>query len=119
MPAGRRRYRVAQVSNLRAAAGGSAVRRAGACLLPHLSSRGSAATRDLVGAANASCARRAGRPVGRGFHAPPIGAINGAPPFHPNCVHMLTPFVDLSAGRKAERLATEEEKKRGASRPRC
>jgi hypothetical protein len=36
---------------------------------------------------------------------PPISAINGGPPFHPRCVHVLTPFV--------ERLATEEEKKRG------
>jgi len=36
---------------------------------------------------------------------PPISAINGGPPFHPNCVHVLTPFV--------ERLATHEEKKRG------
>jgi hypothetical protein len=36
---------------------------------------------------------------------PPISAIGGGPPFHPNCVHVLTPFV--------ERLATEEEKKRG------
>ena len=36
---------------------------------------------------------------------PPISAINGGPPFHPRCVHVLTPFV--------ERLATDEEKKRG------
>jgi len=36
---------------------------------------------------------------------PPISAINGGPPFHPNCVHVLTPFV--------ERLAIDEEKKRG------
>ena len=86
-------------------AGRPAVRRAGACLLPHLSSRGSEATRDLVGAANASCARRAGRTVGWGFHAPPISTINHGPPFHPNCVHALTPFV--------QRLATEEERKRG------
>jgi len=40
---------------------------------------------------------------------PPISAINGGPPFHPNCVHALTPFV--------ERLATEEEKKRGTIPP--
>jgi len=71
MPAGRRRYLVAQVSNLRAPAGGSA--------------------------------------VGRGFHAPPISSINGAPPFHPNCVHVLTPV--------AERLATEEERKAGLISP--
>jgi hypothetical protein len=36
---------------------------------------------------------------------PPISAIGGGPPFHPNCVHVLTPFV--------ERLATEEERKAG------
>ncbi len=36
---------------------------------------------------------------------PPISAINGGPPFHPRCVHVLTPFV--------ERLATEKEKKAG------
>ncbi len=36
---------------------------------------------------------------------PPISAINGGPPFHPNCVHVLTPFV--------ERLATEREKDAG------
>ncbi len=36
---------------------------------------------------------------------PPISAIGGGPPFHPRCVHVLTPFV--------ERLATEEEKKAG------
>jgi len=36
---------------------------------------------------------------------PPISAIGGGPPFHPNCVHVLTPFV--------ERLATSEEKKAG------
>ncbi len=36
---------------------------------------------------------------------PPISAINGGPPFHPNCVHVLTPFV--------ERLATEREKEAG------
>jgi hypothetical protein len=33
---------------------------------------------------------------------PPISAINGGPPFHPRCIHALTPFV--------ERLATDEEK---------
>jgi len=31
---------------------------------------------------------------------PPISAIGGGPPFHPRCVHVLTPFV--------ERLPTEE-----------
>ncbi len=36
---------------------------------------------------------------------PPLSAINGGPPFHPNCVHVLTPFV--------ERLATGEERKAG------
>jgi hypothetical protein len=36
---------------------------------------------------------------------PPISAIGGGPPFHPNCVHVLTPFV--------ERLATAEERKVG------
>jgi hypothetical protein len=40
---------------------------------------------------------------------PPISAINGGPPFHPRCVHVLTPFV--------ERLATEEEKKAGLTAP--
>jgi len=40
---------------------------------------------------------------------PPISAIGGGPPFHPNCVHVLTPFV--------ERLATEEEKKAGTIPP--
>jgi len=40
---------------------------------------------------------------------PPISAIGGGPPFHPNCVHVLTPFV--------ERLATEEEKERGHISP--
>jgi len=40
---------------------------------------------------------------------PPISAIGGGPPFHPNCVHVLTPFV--------ERLGTEEEKKRGVISP--
>ena len=39
----------------------------------------------------------------------PISAIHGGPPFHPNCVHVLTPFV--------ERLATEEEKKAGVIPP--
>jgi len=43
----------------------------------------------------------------------PISAINGGPPFDPRCVHVLMPFVDLSAGRQAERLATEEERKAG------
>ena len=40
---------------------------------------------------------------------PPISAINGGPPFHPRCVHVLTPFV--------ERLATNEEKERGVVSP--
>jgi hypothetical protein len=39
---------------------------------------------------------------------PPISAIGGRP-FHPCCVHVLTPFV--------ERLATEEEKKAGVVPP--
>ena len=42
---------------------------------------------------------------------PPISSVNGGPPFHPNCVHVLTPFV--------ERLATEEEKRGGWCRRRC
>lgn len=41
---------------------------------------------------------------------PPISAINGGPPFHPRCVHALTPFV--------EQLATEEERKAGMVSPR-
>jgi len=40
---------------------------------------------------------------------PPISTINGGPPFHPRCVHVLTPFV--------ERLATDEENKRGVIAP--
>jgi len=32
-------------------------------------------------------------------------------------VRVLTPFVDLSAGREAERLATEEERKAGLTAP--
>jgi len=40
---------------------------------------------------------------------PSISAIGGGPPFHPRCVHVLTPFV--------ERLATEEEKRRGIIPP--
>jgi len=40
---------------------------------------------------------------------PSISAIGGGPPFHPRCVHSLTPFV--------ERLATEEEKRRGIISP--
>jgi len=40
---------------------------------------------------------------------PPISAIGGGPPFHPRCVHVLTPFV--------ERLATEREKERGTISP--
>jgi hypothetical protein len=35
----------------------------------------------------------------------PLSAINGGPPFHPRCVHVLTPFV--------ERLATADERKAG------
>jgi len=40
---------------------------------------------------------------------PPISAIGGGPPFHPNCVHVLTPFV--------ERLATVKEKEAGMVPP--
>ena len=40
---------------------------------------------------------------------PPISAIGGGPPFHPNCVHVLTPLV--------ERLATEDERKEGVVSP--
>jgi len=40
---------------------------------------------------------------------PQISAIGGGSPFHPRCVHVLTPFV--------ERLATEEEKKAGIISP--
>lgn len=40
---------------------------------------------------------------------PPISAIDGGPPFHPNCAHVLTPFV--------ERLASEAEKERGQIAP--
>jgi len=40
---------------------------------------------------------------------PPISAINGGPPFHPNCLHVLMPFV--------EPLATDEEKARGVMSP--
>lgn len=40
---------------------------------------------------------------------PPISAINGGPSVHPNCVHVLTPFV--------ERLATEEEREAGVISP--
>ena len=40
---------------------------------------------------------------------PSISAIGGGPPFHPRCVHVLTPFV--------ERLATEEERKAGIVSP--
>ena len=45
--------------------------------------------------------------IGDGPHPvyPPISTIGGGPPFHPNCVHVLTPFV--------ERLVTEEERKAG------
>lgn len=35
----------------------------------------------------------------------------------PNCVHVLTPFVDLSAGRQEERLATEQRRKVGVPGP--
>ncbi len=40
---------------------------------------------------------------------PPISAVNGGPPFHPNCVHVLTPFV--------ERLASRQEKQQGLIAP--
>lgn len=40
---------------------------------------------------------------------PPISGIDGGPPFHPNRVHVLTPFV--------ERLATEGERKAGVPEP--
>jgi hypothetical protein len=40
---------------------------------------------------------------------PPLSAINGGPPFHPNCVHVLTPFV--------LRLASDEEQTAGAISP--
>ncbi len=40
---------------------------------------------------------------------PPISAIDGGPPFHPRCVHVLTPFV--------ERLATSKEKRAGVISP--
>ena len=40
---------------------------------------------------------------------PSISAIGGGPPFQPNCVHVLMPFV--------ERLATEEQKRRGVISP--
>jgi len=53
-----------------------------------------------------------GSPLGDGGPHPvnpPISAINRGPPFHPRCVHVLTPFV--------ERLATDEEKKRGIISP--
>ena len=38
-----------------------------------------------------------------------VTAIGGGPPSDPNCVHMLTPFV--------ERSATEEERKAGVISP--
>jgi hypothetical protein len=40
---------------------------------------------------------------------PSISSIGGGPPFHPRCVHVLTPFV--------ERLATDQEKKAGIISP--
>jgi len=40
---------------------------------------------------------------------PSISAINGGPPFHPDCVHVLTPFV--------ERLASKEERRGGFLHP--
>lgn len=40
---------------------------------------------------------------------PPISAIDGGPPFHCNCAHALTPFI--------ERLATPEELERGRIDP--
>ena len=48
---------------------------------------------------------------------PPVSAIGGGQPFRPRCVHVLTPIVDLSAGRQEERLATEEERKCGVISP--
>jgi hypothetical protein len=39
----------------------------------------------------------------------PISAIGGGPPFHPNCVHVLAPFV--------ERLAAEDKKKQSIVSP--
>lgn len=49
--------------------------------------------------------------IGESAHPvyPPLSAINGPPPWHPNCQHALTPFV--------ERLATEEERKQGVIAP--
>jgi len=38
-----------------------------------------------------------------------VGPGGDGPPFHPRCVHVLTPFV--------ERLAAEHEKKRGVVTP--
>jgi len=43
--------------------------------------------------------------VARGNTRPLCSPIGGGPPFHPNCVYVLTPFV--------ERLATKEERKTG------
>ncbi len=40
---------------------------------------------------------------------PPLSAINGGPPFHPNCAHVMTPFV-IS-------LATPEERAAGIIEP--
>jgi hypothetical protein len=37
---------------------------------------------------------------------PPLSAINGGPPFHPNCRHVLTPFV-LALATPKERQAGE------------
>jgi hypothetical protein len=40
---------------------------------------------------------------------PPLSAINGGPPFHPNCAHVLMPFVIA--------LATPEERAAGKIEP--
>ena len=41
--------------------------------------------------------------------SPPVSAIHGGPLFRPNCLYVLTPFV--------EHLATEDEKKQGVISP--
>jgi hypothetical protein len=40
---------------------------------------------------------------------PPISAINGGPPFHPNCAHVLTPFVLALATPKEQEAGRIEE----------
>ena len=40
---------------------------------------------------------------------PPISAINGGPPFHPNCAHVLTPFVLALATDKEQRAGKIDE----------